>query len=95
MNCTRKMEANVFGYSSETDGAWEIRADDLTNTFTQEDTFGQLHKEFKKLASHEKIAWLQTHGAVHKAKLHDEEVSLTLWLFLSIKTNRVDHRFPQ
>lgn len=71
------MEANVFGHVSEADGAWEIRSDDLQNTFAQGDTFARLHEEFKMVASDEKIAWLQAHGAVHTAQLHDEQVNLS------------------
>jgi hypothetical protein len=83
VHCTGTMETNVFGHAFGAEGVWEIRADDLANNFTQshrtddvKETFAQLYGEFKTLASDERLGWLQNHGAVHTAQLHDGEVSL-------------------
>lgn len=72
VNCTGKMDANVFGHASDVDGAWEIRAEHV------KDSFAGLYDEFKTVALDEKMEWLQTHGAVHRAQLHDGSVSLAL-----------------
>jgi len=69
VNCTERMEANVFGYLSDDGGAWQILADDV------KDAFAGLHEEFIAITSENKTEWLQAHGAVYRAQLHDGPVT--------------------
>lgn len=78
---------NVFGYSSDADGAWEIRADDV------KDAFAQMHGEFRTLASHEKIAWLQAHAAVYRARILELPVSLSCSSFFKLMLMEEGYRF--
>ncbi|KAF2428960.1 hypothetical protein EJ08DRAFT_308534 [Tothia fuscella] len=72
VNCTSQQAANVFGHALGDEGAWEINAENVQD----EATFDQLYGEFKTVAKEEKVAWLQSHGATHKAQVHDGPVTL-------------------
>lgn len=89
VNCTKTMQTNVFGYTSEKHGTWAIRTDHLqaASAVPQKDAFGHLHNKFAKVAAEDKIAWLQAHGAVYKPQLHGEEVGFGSCLFLDEEAN--------